>query len=405
MQQVATTGKETVTSPADLARMTEKSNPNTLYVGNLHAFVDENTLQDVFSYAGLLEQVKLVRDKTTGANAGYGFVKYYEPRSAQIALQTLAGKVIYGREVRLNWAFQSSQREDTSKHHHIFVGDLSQDVTDAALLAAFSAVGNCSDARVMWDHSTGRSKGYGFVSFRNKEDAERSIHEMHGKLIGSRRVRCGWAQHKMQDASQQMDYDTLDKSDPTNTNVYIGNISPELTEADIRRHFSCYGQVVDIKLHKKGGYGFVRYQKHSDAVNAILQTRGQTLTGKVMKCSWGKHPDIPTGRGMMMPQLSPMSSISHLGVGEQMVQGLLPAQYGMLPTGVSPMTSQNLILNGFQGQVPVNPGQQAQVAMMTRPRAAGRIPSVNSSTGGAAVVTSAPFAGGYYPPVYYESIH
>jgi len=63
----------------------------------------------------------------------------------------------------------------------------------------------------MWDHSTGRSKGYGFVSFRNKEDAERSIHEMHGKLIGSRRVRCGWAQHKMQDTSQNLDYDTLDK--------------------------------------------------------------------------------------------------------------------------------------------------------------------------------------------------
>ena len=113
-------------------------------MGNLHAFVDENTLQEVFSYAGLLEQVKVVRDKTTGANAGYGFVKYYEPRSAQIALQTLAGKVIFGREVRLNWAFQSSQREDTSKHHHIFVGDLSQDVTDAALLAAFSQIGNCS---------------------------------------------------------------------------------------------------------------------------------------------------------------------------------------------------------------------------------------------------------------------
>lgn len=54
----------------------------------------------------------------------------------------------------------------------------------------------CRDARVMWDHSTGRSKGYGFVSFRSKEDGDRAIQEMHGHLIGSRRVRCGWAQHK-----------------------------------------------------------------------------------------------------------------------------------------------------------------------------------------------------------------
>lgn len=386
MQPVAPPSREAVASPTELARMAENGNPNTLYVGNLHAFVDENTLQEVFSYAGLLEQVKVVRDKTTGANAGYGFVKYYEPRSAQIALQTLAGKVIYGREVRLNWAFQSSQREDTSKHHHIFVGDLSQDVTDAALLAAFSQIGNCSDARVMWDHSTGRSKGYGFVSFRNKEDAERSIHEMHGKLIGSRRVRCGWAQHKMQDTSQNLDYDTLDKSDPTNTNVYIGNISPDLTEADIRRHFSSYGHVVDIKLHKKGGYGFVRYQKHSEAVNAILQTRGQTLGGKVMKCSWGKHPDIPTGRSMVMALQAPLAPLSPIGSGEQVVQGLLPAQYGM-----SPMSTQNLMLAGFPSQIPMSPAQQSQISMMARPRAAGR-----PGTGG---VSSTPLAG-YYPTYY-----
>ncbi|CAD7698353.1 unnamed protein product [Ostreobium quekettii] len=248
--------------PQAAGRPMDKGSQSTLYVGNLHPFVTENMLQEIFTYAGVVEQVKIVRDKTTGASAGYGFVKYYEPRSAQVALQTLTSKVIYDREVRLNWAFQSSQREDTSKHFHMFVGDLSQDVTDAALYAAFSGVGSrtCSDARVMWDHSTGRSKGYGFVSFRSREDAERAIQEMHGQLIGSRRVRCGWAQHKQQDTSQPMDYDTLDKADPTNTNVYIGNIPAEMTDTDIRRHFQQFGPVVDVKLHKKGGYGFVRFQ-------------------------------------------------------------------------------------------------------------------------------------------------
>ena len=66
----------------------------------------------------------------------------------------------------MNWAFQKDQREDTTAHFHIFVGDLSSEVTDRALFEAFQSCGGCSDARVMWDHSTGRSKGYGFVSFR-----------------------------------------------------------------------------------------------------------------------------------------------------------------------------------------------------------------------------------------------
>ena len=70
------------------------------------------------------------------------------------------------QEVRVNWAFQKDQREDTTAHFHIFVGDLSSEVTDRMLLDAFHNCGGCSDARVMWDHSTGRSKGYGFVSFR-----------------------------------------------------------------------------------------------------------------------------------------------------------------------------------------------------------------------------------------------
>ena len=48
----------------------------------------------------------------------------------------------------------------------------------------------------MWDHVTGRSKGYGFVSFRQKEDAEMAIEQMQGRQIGSRRIRVGWAQHK-----------------------------------------------------------------------------------------------------------------------------------------------------------------------------------------------------------------
>lgn len=386
--------------PTLSGRLNEKGNQSTLYVGNLHPFVTENMLQEVFTYAGSLEQVKIVRDKTTGASAGYGFVKYYEPSSAQIALQTLTSKVIYDREVRLNWAFQSSQREDTSKHFHMFVGDLSQDVTDAALFAAFSIVGNgsCSDARVMWDHSTGRSKGYGFVSFRNREDAERAIQEMHGRLIGSRPVRCGWAQHKQQDTSQPLDYESLDKADPTNTNVYIGNIPPEMSDTDIRRHFQQIGPVVDVKLHKKGGYGFVRFQKHSDAVDAILQTRGKTIQGKdacwkVMKCHWGKHPDTqpeaPSGRGMMLSGLNPMSGV--LGGNDAVIQGLLPAAQYMLPTGMTPMTSQQIMMaNQFMGQGPMSPGGAAGMR--------GRGPAHVVGASGPLVGTP----GGYYPGMYYS---
>lgn len=56
----------------------------------------------------------------------------------------------------MNWAFQKDQREDTSNHYHIFVGDLGSEVTDSILFEAFQEFPSCSDARVMWDHVTSR---------------------------------------------------------------------------------------------------------------------------------------------------------------------------------------------------------------------------------------------------------
>jgi hypothetical protein len=50
---------------------------------------------------------------------------------------------------------------------------------------------------------------------------------MHGQFIGARRVRCGWAQHKTE-GLVSMDPQILDRADPTNTNVYVGNLSPSL---------------------------------------------------------------------------------------------------------------------------------------------------------------------------------
>lgn len=306
-------------------RVVEEDTCTTLYFGNLHPYVTVQALTDLCQYFGPVEHVKVIKDKATGASAGYGFVRFMDRRQADQALQALNGKLYLGQELRCNWALQSHQKEDTSHHFHIFVGDLGQEVTDAVLYAAFNSLPGCSDARVMWDHSTGRSKGYGFVSYRTKEDAERAVAKLHGQLVGSRRVRCGWAQHK-QDNTQAPDYSSVDKTDPSNTNVYIGNISPDLTETDVTRHFAVYGPVAEVKLHKKGGYGFVRFERHESAVRAIVEQHGRPLYGKVLKCSWGKNVNLPS-------YAPPLPLV--IGGVQPMVgaAGMLPGNIGVLSPG------------------------------------------------------------------------
>ncbi|KAJ0667933.1 putative RNA recognition motif domain, nucleotide-binding alpha-beta plait domain superfamily [Helianthus annuus] len=39
---------------------------------------------------------------------------------------------------------------------------------------------------------TGRSRGFGFVSFRDQQDAQSAINDLMGKWLGSRQIRCNW---------------------------------------------------------------------------------------------------------------------------------------------------------------------------------------------------------------------
>jgi hypothetical protein len=42
-----------------------------------------------------------------------------------------------------------------------------------------------------------------------------------------------------------------------------------------------FGPVLEVKLHKKGGYGFVRFERHDSAVQCIVDTQGVLLFGRV----------------------------------------------------------------------------------------------------------------------------
>ena len=54
-------------------------------------------LQDLFSTAGTVTDVKLVKDKATGQSAGSAFVKFEEHHAAAVALQTINGQSVYGK--------------------------------------------------------------------------------------------------------------------------------------------------------------------------------------------------------------------------------------------------------------------------------------------------------------------
>ena len=71
----------------------------------------------------------------------------------------------------------------------LFVGGLSWDTDDASLRTAFEAFGNVEDAKVIADRETGRSRGFGFVTFSDAEAGKNAIAEMDGRELDGRNVR------------------------------------------------------------------------------------------------------------------------------------------------------------------------------------------------------------------------
>lgn len=75
----------------------------------------------------------------------------------------------------------------------LYVGNLPFSVGDNELKELFSSYGEISEAIVIKDKFSGRSKGFGFVTFANDADAEKAISEMNEKEIEGRSIKVNQA--------------------------------------------------------------------------------------------------------------------------------------------------------------------------------------------------------------------
>ncbi len=78
----------------------------------------------------------------------------------------------------------------------LFVGSLSWDTNDDALHRAFSPHGEISEAIVISDRDTGRSRGFGFVTFNDDEAADKALAALNGTELDGRTIKVDVAQAK-----------------------------------------------------------------------------------------------------------------------------------------------------------------------------------------------------------------
>jgi len=82
----------------------------------------------------------------------------------------------------------------------LFVGSLSWDTNDEGLRNAFSDHGEVSEAVVISDRHTGRSRGFGFVTFEDDEAADKAMAALNGAQLDGRTIRVDVAQARERSA-------------------------------------------------------------------------------------------------------------------------------------------------------------------------------------------------------------
>ncbi|KAH9735148.1 RNA-binding protein CP29B [Citrus sinensis] len=155
-----------------------------LFVGNLPFSVDSAQLAGLFETAGNVEMVEVIYDKVTGRSRGFGFVTMSSVEEVEAAAQQFNGYELEGRPLRVNSGPPPPRREEFSPRgprgggagapssggNRVYVGNLSWGVDDLALETLFREQGKVLEAKVVYDRESGRSRGFGFVTYSSAEE-------------------------------------------------------------------------------------------------------------------------------------------------------------------------------------------------------------------------------------------
>ncbi|CAM9476462.1 unnamed protein product, partial [Heterosigma akashiwo] len=163
-----------------------------IFVGGISWATTEDGLKFYFDKFGKVEQVNLMKDRHTGQPRGFAFVKFEDKSVIDSVLQAEAHS-IDGRNVDVKRAVPRDQAPargaNSSKPVEalkIFVGGLAPTVNEADFKEYFSKFGEVTDAVVMIDRKTSRSRGFGFITFKTEQsvkDALKETHLIHDKAV------------------------------------------------------------------------------------------------------------------------------------------------------------------------------------------------------------------------------
>ncbi|TFK69808.1 RNA-binding domain-containing protein [Pluteus cervinus] len=152
-----------------------------MFIGGLNWDTTDEGLKNYFSQFGKVDACTIMRDPS-GTSRGFAFLTFEDPASVNAVVSrehTLDGKVIDPK--------RAIPREEHLRNTRYFVGGLAATSTPDTMRKFFATYGKVVDATVMVDRESGRSKGFGFVTFEDASNADQLVGKL-GLILDDKQV-------------------------------------------------------------------------------------------------------------------------------------------------------------------------------------------------------------------------
>lgn len=153
-----------------------------LFIGGLNWETNEDRLKQYFSKYGEVTEMNVMRDNNTGKSRGFAFLTFASGDSVDAVMKEK--HILDGKLIDPKRAIPKDEQEKVGK---VFVGGIAAEVTPEEFRNFFEKFGSIIDSQLMINKDTGKSRGYGFVTYDSAEAVERATKHhyvmFHGKKM------------------------------------------------------------------------------------------------------------------------------------------------------------------------------------------------------------------------------